>query len=53
MIQCPTCHEWFEVSEVAPEDYGSRMDYDCEICCRPLILVVETDGSLFAEGLEE
>jgi hypothetical protein len=29
------------------------MDYDCEVCCRPLILVVEADGSLFAEGLEE
>jgi hypothetical protein len=29
------------------------MDYDCEVCCRPLIVVVEADGSLFAEGLEE
>ena len=53
MIQCPTCFEYFEVSEIAPEDHGSRMDYDCEVCCRPLILVVEADGSLYSEGLDE
>lgn len=53
MIQCPTCHEWFEVSEVAPEDFGSQLDYDCEVCCRPLVIVVEADGSSWAQGLQE
>lgn len=53
MVQCPTCFEWFEVSEVAPEDFGSRMDYDCEICCRPLVLVVSDSGELFGQGLDE
>jgi len=53
MVQCPTCFEYFEASEVAPEDYGSSMDYDCEVCCRPLLLVVEGDGSIHAQGLDE
>ncbi|MGJ8695994.1 MAG: CPXCG motif-containing cysteine-rich protein [Verrucomicrobiaceae bacterium] len=53
MIQCPTCHEWFSISEVAPEDYGSQMDYDCEVCCRPLILLVDEDGEVSAQGVDE
>ncbi|MEN8679170.1 MAG: hypothetical protein ABF391_03880 [Akkermansiaceae bacterium] len=31
-VQCPSCGEWFSISMVAPEDYGSQMDYDCEVC---------------------
>ena len=29
-VQCPSCGEWFTISVVAPEDYGSQIDYDCE-----------------------
>ncbi len=52
-VQCPTCFEFFEVSEVAPEDYGTQMDYDCEVCCRPLVLLVGEDGELSAMSLDE
>jgi len=52
-VQCPTCFEFFEVSEVAPEDYGTQLDYDCEVCCRPLVLLVGEDGELSAMGLDE
>ena len=52
-MQCPTCFEFFEVSEVAPEDYGTQMDYDCEGCCRPLVLLVDEDGELSALSLDE
>lgn len=31
-VQCPSCGEWFAISPVAPEDYGSQLDYDCEVC---------------------
>jgi uncharacterized protein (UPF0212 family) len=31
-VQCPSCGEWFTISVVAPEDYGSQIDYDCEVC---------------------
>lgn len=52
-MQCPTCFEFFEVSEVAPEDHGTQMDYDCEVCCRPLVLLVDEDGELSAMSLDE
>lgn len=52
-VQCPTCFEDFEVSEVAPEDYGSQIDYDCEVCCRPLVIVIGEDGTLFSQGMNE
>jgi len=31
-VQCPSCGQWFTISMVAPEDYGSQIDYDCEVC---------------------
>ena len=31
-VQCPSCGEWFTIPPVPPEDYGSEMDYDCEVC---------------------
>lgn len=31
-VQCPSCGEWFTISVVATEEYGSQMDYDCEVC---------------------
>lgn len=52
-VQCPTCFEFFEVSEVAPEDFGGQMDYDCEVCCRPLVLQVGPDGELHADSLND
>lgn len=49
-IQCPTCFEWFEV--VVPETSGPtiEMDYDCEVCCRPMV-VVAGPGGVFAKSL--
>ncbi len=52
-VQCPTCFEYFEVSEIAPEDFGSQMDYDCEVCCRPLVLIIGEDGELYSQGMDE
>ncbi len=52
-VQCPTCFEYFEVSEIAPEDHGTQMDYDCEVCCRPLILTVENNGEVSAQGMDD
>jgi hypothetical protein len=40
-VQCPTCFEWFEVTPPAPEECPAEWDYDCEICCRPMILVFD------------
>ena len=45
-IQCPTCFEWFEL--VLPElsEGGTvELDYDCEICCRPMLVIVDESGA--------
>ena len=40
-VQCPYCFEWVEVY-VDPETRGATVE-DCEVCCRPWLLVVERD----------
>ena len=35
-----------------PEELPAEMDYDCEICCRPLILIFDESGA-YARGLGE
>lgn len=43
-IQCPYC---FEVVEVALEpDVEGEMIFDCEVCCRPWLVVVSWRGDL-------
>jgi hypothetical protein len=52
LVQCPTCFETFEVVMPPPEELPAEMDYDCEICCRPLILVFDESGA-YARGIGE
>jgi len=47
-IICPVCGELFDVSTIPPEDFGSTLDYDCEVCCRPLLIEVNSEGGLSA-----
>ena len=55
-VTCPTCFENFEVMAPAPEETPAEVDYDCEICCRPMVIrfFEEADGVISAEasGLE-
>lgn len=45
-VQCPYCFEWTQVY-VDPGSEG-EMVQDCEVCCRPWLLIVtrERDGGL-------
>ena len=52
LVQCPTCFETFEVVMPPPGELPAEMDYDCEVCCRPLILVFDESGA-YARGLGE
>jgi hypothetical protein len=52
LVQCPTCFESFEVVMPPPEELPAEMDYDCEVCCRPMILLFDESGG-FARGLGE
>ena len=49
-VQCPTCFEWFEVACPPMEERPVELDYDCEICCRPMVIVIDREGA-FAKGL--
>ncbi len=43
-VICPTCMESFEVPPVPASETPCEIDYDCEICCRPMVVSLETDG---------
>lgn len=49
-MQCPTCFEWFAVSRPVEAELPAEVDYDCEVCCRPLVIVFSSDGAQ-AKGL--
>lgn len=51
-VQCPTCFEWFSVGCPAETEMPAEVDYDCEVCCRPLLIVFTTDGA-YGRGLGE
>ena len=50
-ITCPSCFQVFEVSAPGFDEIPCDVDYDCEVCCRPLrIWFDEQDGEITAEG---
>ena len=51
-VQCPTCFESFEVVMPPSEELPAEYDYDCEVCCRPMLIVFDESGA-FARGLGE
>ena len=42
-VTCPTCFEEFEVPLPPSSETPAEVDYDCEVCCRPMIVVYEVD----------
>jgi hypothetical protein len=51
-VTCPTCFEVFEVAMPHPDEMPAEVDYDCEICCRPMVIVF-TQNEVYAKGLGE
>ncbi len=55
-VTCPSCFEVFSVVAPPPEELPASLDYDCEICCRPMVIHLALEGEEvtgFAEGLGE
>ena len=52
-IQCPTCFEWFEIA-LPGLAVGEivELDYDCEICCRPMLVIVD-ENAVRAQSLSD
>ena len=42
-VTCPTCFEVFEVAAPGLGELPAEWDYDCEVCCRPMVLTVFED----------
>jgi len=51
-VTCPTCFEVFEVAVPPPDELPTEFDYDCEVCCRPMLIVCAGDD-VHAKGLAE
>ena len=51
-VTCPTCFEVFEVAVPHPDEMPTEVDYDCEICCRPMVIVF-TGDDVYARGLAD
>lgn len=37
-ITCPSCFEIFHVAVPSKAEVPCDLDYDCEICCRPMVI---------------
>lgn len=51
-ITCPTCFKVFEVVIPPLEEMPSEVDYDCEICCRPMVIIF-TAEECYAKSLAD
>lgn len=50
-VTCPSCFETFEVIEPPLEETPCEVDYDCEVCCRPMLICFsEMDGEVWADA---
>jgi hypothetical protein len=52
-VQCPSCGEFFEVAVPPAGECPARLDYDCEVCCRPMVIVIDEAGNAEAVGNDD
>jgi hypothetical protein len=55
-VTCPTCFEEFQVPLPSPAEVPCEVDYDCEVCCRPMVVVFELEIAevvAFARGIHD
>jgi|TARA_B110000116_G_C16751089_1_gene543395 hypothetical protein len=43
-ILCPTCFEVFEIVPPPFSEIPAELDYDCEVCCSPMIIDLLRNG---------
>lgn len=44
-VTCQFCWQSFEIPLPAEAERPCELDYDCEICCKPLTINIDSDGS--------
>ena len=45
-LTCPSCFERFEIAAPGLGELPTTLDYDCEVCCRPMEVEVWSEGGL-------
>ena len=53
VVTCPSCFEEFSVVAPPPLECPTALDYDCEVCCRPMLIEVDGEGRMVARGLDD
>ena len=50
-VTCPSCFEEFEVAAPSLDEVPCEVDYDCEVCCRPMLIrFYEEDGEVIGDA---
>lgn len=52
-VTCPSCFEVFSVTGPAPSETPTEWDYDCEVCCRPMLIRFTLDGDYVIADAED
>jgi hypothetical protein len=45
-VTCPTCFEPFFIPVPPPSETPAELDYDCEICCRPMVIEIRNEDGI-------
>ena len=51
-VTCPTCFEVFDGAMPHPDVLPAEVDYDCDVCCRPIVIVF-TEDEVYAKSLAD
>ncbi|MBT7958536.1 MAG: CPXCG motif-containing cysteine-rich protein [Akkermansiaceae bacterium] len=51
-VTCPSCFELFDVALPPAQECPCEVDYDCEVCCRPMVIAFY-DGTADAKSLDD
>jgi len=52
-VTCPTCFENFEIPIPPESEMPTEYDYDCEVCCRPMLIILNSSAEIYAQGLAD
>ena len=52
IVGCPYCGEHLAIG-IEPESVGHPYIEDCQVCCRPIVITVEADGTVTAHRDDE
>ena len=52
-VTCPSCFECFEIAVPPVAELPTELDYDCEICCRPMVIQISTEAEASAISLDD